>query len=93
MSPKKDEYMRGYGDGFKDGMIAPHEPKNEPTRWSRDEVKRVARRVVDLWRNGGDIEVIENSDVLVGNIEFAILAAIEAHQHHSQSRTVGERDR
>lgn len=20
MSPKKDEYMRGYGDGFKDGL-------------------------------------------------------------------------
>lgn len=80
MNQRKDDYMRGYGDGFRDGMVAPHEPKNCPARWSRNEVKRVARRAVDLWRGGGDIEVIESPDVLVGNIEFAILAAIEAHQ-------------
>ena len=44
MSPKKDEYMRGYGDGFKDRAVASAAKAGEisPYEWLAQEFERLA---------------------------------------------------
>jgi len=66
------------GAGFElfSGITAP--PHN--AKWSPEEVKRVARRAVELWRDSSGVESIDSPDVLVGNVEAAITAAIAVPQ-------------
>ncbi|RWO22803.1 hypothetical protein [Mesorhizobium sp.] len=61
-------------------------PPKPSCRWSVEEVKRVARRAIDLWRDGCEIETIESPHVLQGNIEAAIRAAQEEVGDHGLVR-------